>query len=231
MWRLAKSLVKLRDQINATAPDRSRASDGTIGDAAHRMRASRHNPNDFEVVCALDVTDDPAHGCPIHVFADRIRNNPHPELAYVISNGRIAGRSTGWAWHQYSGSNPHVKHAHFAVGVGPDSEPRPPYDGTQGWSFGGNGGDGGSNNGKAGAVPRTLKRKSKGADVKGLQKILIGAGHLAAGGDDGVFGADTEAATKRLQAQLGLVADGVVGPRTHAAIARLLRLLAAKKPA
>jgi hypothetical protein len=227
MWRLATSLVTLRDQIDRTAPDRRRDSDGTIGDKSHRDRPSRHNPNDFDVVCALDVTDDAAHGCPIHVIADRIRTDPHPELAYVISNGRIASRKTGWAWHQYTGANPHKRHAHFAVGVGPDGEPRPPYDSAQRWNIDGGGGDAGG----VGVVPRTLRRGARGPDVRGLQKVLLGAGHLPPGSDDGVFGARTEAATKRLQAQLGLVADGVVGPRTHAAIARLLAFLAAKQPA
>jgi len=228
MWRLAESLVVLRDQIDGVAPHRSRASDGTKGDRAHEGRPSRHNPNDHGVVCALDVTDDPAHGCPIHVIADRVRTNPHPELAYVISNGRIASRKTGWVWHKYTGANPHVKHAHFAVGVGPESEPRPPYDGRQTWAVGGNGGNSGGPGGPGGGTPRPLRRGAKGEDVRGLQKILIGAGHLAAGSADGVFGAQTEAATKRLQAQLGLTADGIVGAHTHAAIARLLAFLAAK---
>lgn len=31
-WRLAKSLVTLREQVNALSPNRSRVSDGTIGD-------------------------------------------------------------------------------------------------------------------------------------------------------------------------------------------------------
>jgi len=30
-WRVAESLKKLRDQINQIAPNRSRASDGTMG--------------------------------------------------------------------------------------------------------------------------------------------------------------------------------------------------------
>jgi peptidoglycan hydrolase-like protein with peptidoglycan-binding domain len=66
----------------------------------------------------------------------------------------------------------------------------------------------------------------RGEDVRGLQKILIGAGHLS-GGADGIFGPNTEVAVKKLQAQLRLPADGIVGPKTHAAIARLLAWLAA----
>jgi hypothetical protein len=133
-WRLAGSLVVLRNQINAAAPHRSKASDGTIGDAAHGARASRHNPNDHDVVTAIDITHDPARGCDIHAIADHIRQHPHPELAYIISLGRIAGRATSWAWHRYTGSNPHNIHAHFGVGQGSDSDPRPPYDSTAPWA-------------------------------------------------------------------------------------------------
>src|SRR5215212_9158416 len=34
-WRAAKSLLTLRTQINQKAPNRNKASDGTIGDARH----------------------------------------------------------------------------------------------------------------------------------------------------------------------------------------------------
>lgn len=221
-WRLAKSLTVLRGQIDEMAPRRSRASDGTIGDPAHRHRASRHNPNNAGVVCALDITDDPANGCPVHVIAERVRAKPHSDLAYIISNERIAGRNTGWNWHHYTGANPHSRHAHFAVGVGPDSEPRPPYDDIQQWALSGRvkGGTGG------GPAPRVLRRGMRGEDVRGLQRILIGAGHLS-GAADGIFGPQTETAVKKLQAQLKVSADGIVGPKTHAAIARLLAWLAA----
>ena len=220
-WRLAESLVVLRDQIDALAPNRSRASDGTVGDLSHQERPSRHNPNDAGVVCALDVTDDPAGGCAIHEIADQVRSNPHPDLAYVISHSRVAGRSTGWNWHVYTGANPHDKHAHFGVGTGPEDEPTPPYDDTEPWQglAGGNGGNGGD---VVPSTPRTLRRGMEGEDVRGLQTLLIGAGHLDPAGADGVFGPTTEDAVKSLQAELGLEPDGVVGPQTHAAIARLL---------
>lgn len=222
-WRLAGSLTVLRGQIDELAPRRSRASDGTIGDPAHRRRASRHNPNNAGVVCALDITDDPANGCPVHVIAERVRANPHPDLSYIISNKRIAARTTGWKWRGYTGSNPHSRHAHFAVGVGPDSEPRPPYDDVQRWAVGGR--VKGDKRG-ATAAARVLRRGMRGEDVRGLQKILIGAGALA-GSADGIFGPKTEAAVKKLQAQLKVSADGIAGPKTHAAIARLLAWLAA----
>jgi hypothetical protein len=136
-WRLAHSLVELRDEINDLAPGRSRLSDGTLGDPAHAARASRHNPNAAGVVCALDLTHDPANGCDIHAIARRIVRVPHPNLEYVISDDEVAKRKTGFRWEPYRPGDPlrnkHTKHAHFAVGVGPDSDPRPPYDDMTPW--------------------------------------------------------------------------------------------------
>lgn len=132
-WRLAKSLATLRSELNDMAPNRSRASDGTIGDPAHASRASRHNPNRYGVVTAFDATHDPAGGCDIHAIARRHVLDPHPELEYVISDGEVAKRRTGFTWEPYYGSNPHTLHAHFAVGRGPDSDPLPPYDSVTPW--------------------------------------------------------------------------------------------------
>lgn len=132
-WRLAHSLATLRAEVDAWAPGRSKASDGTIGDTAHGSRNSRHNPNRQQVVTALDLTHDPDSGCDIHSLARRLVQDPHPELEYVISNGEIAKRRTGFRWERYTGSNKHTLHAHFAVGSGPDSAPEPPYDSTRPW--------------------------------------------------------------------------------------------------
>ena len=54
---------------------------------------------------------------------------------------------------------------------------------------------------------------SEGADVKSAQSFLALRG-FSAGAQDGVFGAQTEAAVKRFQAARGLNADGVIGPQT-----------------
>ena len=136
-WRLANSLVRLRDQVNAAYPNRSKASDGTIGDAAHAASASDHNPNGAGVVCAMDITNSPQTGFDVHALADRLRINRHPDLKYIISNRRIAGAWTGWAWAPYNGSNPHSSHAHFSVGRGNDGQSTPPYDDTNDWAIGG----------------------------------------------------------------------------------------------
>lgn len=138
-WRVAGSLIRLRDQINAFAPNRSKASDGTIGDAAHAGSASDHNPNSAGVVCALDITHHPAGGLDAHRLADHLISNRNSQLKYVVSNRRIASALTGWRWIPYNGSNPHTSHIHISVGIGNDGASRPPYDGTQDWSINYNG--------------------------------------------------------------------------------------------
>ncbi|MDR0840151.1 MAG: peptidoglycan-binding protein [Christensenellaceae bacterium] len=60
---------------------------------------------------------------------------------------------------------------------------------------------------------RTLRRGDTGSDVKSLQTALTRAGYDP-GAINGVFGAQTETAVKQFQRVLGLVQDGVVGPRT-----------------
>ena len=134
-WRLAKSLRVLLTEANEVAPARSKTYDGTIGDAAHASRASRHNPNNAGVVCALDISHDPAHGMDTYDLFDYLRLHPHPDLTYVISNRRVAKRSVGWAVKAYTGSNAHDHHIHVAVGGGTDSEPTPPYDDENPWGL------------------------------------------------------------------------------------------------
>ena len=56
-----------------------------------------------------------------------------------------------------------------------------------------------------------LKKGSKGKEVKDLQEFL----DLVA---DGVFGSKTEAAVKKWQWENGLVDDGIVGPETYEAL-------------
>ena len=209
MARLAKSLETLRKEIDELAPKRSKRSDGWIGDSAHQARASRHNPNDQGVVTALDVTDDPKGGCPIHEIANRVRQNPHAELAYIISNRRIAGRSTGWRWHRYTGSNPHAVHAHFAVGEGPDSDPRAPYDSTRSWNI------------KAPSVgERCAKKVLRKGDVDEcvpfLRERLAKHGFEVdpAHAESRKFGDGLERNVKAFQRRRGIKVDGIVGRQT-----------------
>lgn len=65
---------------------------------------------------------------------------------------------------------------------------------------------------------RTLRRGMVGWDVSVLQ-FLLRRSSSPAGRPDGRFGARTHSATIRFQRRAGLLADGVVGPRTRRALA------------
>lgn len=119
-WRVAKSLLKFRDQVNAKFPARSKASDGTIGDEAHASRSSDHNPwfkdAGVGIVSALDITHDPAHGVDSYLMAEQLRQSHDPRIKYIISNRRICSATVDpWVWRAYNGPNPHDKHVHISV--------------------------------------------------------------------------------------------------------------------
>ena len=71
---------------------------------------------------------------------------------------------------------------------------------------------------------RNLKRGSKGNDVAELQAVLVAmgydCGHYGSSKDgvDGNFGSTTEAAVKDFQTDAGIDADGIYGPKSHAAL-------------
>lgn len=111
-WRLAKSLIKLREQINAAAPNRSKTSDGSIGDQAHASRVSDHNPDSLGRVTAIDITHDPSNG--IHGYGLARQLVLDPRVKYVIFAGLIwKARTT--RWETYLGPNPHNTHVHISV--------------------------------------------------------------------------------------------------------------------
>ena len=213
-WRVAKCLETLRQQVNAKWPGRSKASDGLIGDAAHASRKSDHNPwvkdGSMGVVTALDITHDPAHGCDAGKIAEAVKSDPR--VKYLIWNRRIWNPSISKSWRAYSGANPHTKHVH--ISVKPD---KAHYDSTALWPI-----DGLSAAPDPQApLPETrplLKRGAKGAEVRTLQTWLNSRGASPLLVVDGDFGPKTERAVKTFQAQNSLVADGIVGPYTWAAL-------------
>ena len=134
-WRLAKSLETLRKQINEAAPTRSKASDGTVGDAAHASRSSDHNPwvkdGAVGVVTAMDITHDPRNGVDCAAIAEALRASDDPRLKYIIWNRRIWTRLKPSDWRVYSGVNPHDRHIHISV-----VSLKAQYDDVRAWSWG-----------------------------------------------------------------------------------------------
>ncbi|KPU27453.1 cell wall hydrolase [Caloranaerobacter sp. TR13] len=70
---------------------------------------------------------------------------------------------------------------------------------------------------KAYAITRVLYWGSRGSDVKQVQSRLLKWGYYT-GRVDGIYGAGTYRAVRRFQRKNGLKVDGVVGPRTAAAL-------------
>jgi hypothetical protein len=121
-WLVAGSLDQLLAQLNALAPNRSKASDGAIGDAAHATRDSDHNPwlviAGQPYVSARDYTHDPAGGLAGGWLADCLRAGRDPRIKYVIWDRQImagAGGPSPWVWRPYNGVNAHQHHVHVSV--------------------------------------------------------------------------------------------------------------------
>ena len=138
-WKLAESLERLRGQVNAAYPSRSKISDGTIGDADHASRSSDHNPHVRDggggVVTAMDITHDPESGCDAALIAETIVSSRDNRVKYLIWDRQMissysARGYAAWEWRPYTGANPHTKHVHISV-----SEQKYLYDSVDDWQL------------------------------------------------------------------------------------------------
>lgn len=111
-WVLPNSLRMLVREVDMIAPRRRKASDGSIGDLAHSIRTSDHNPSGG-FVHAVDITHDPINGMDIHRIVRDIAARKDPRVKNMISNWQIWSPDTGWK--RYRGVNGHTSHAHIAV--------------------------------------------------------------------------------------------------------------------
>lgn len=212
-WRLAHSLDRLRAEVRTAYPG---TTVWTIGDAAHRNRASDHNPNAAGVVTAIDVVG----RAPAQATVDRIVRSRDPRVKYIIWRGRIMGGAAGpspWVWRNYTGSNQHMDHAHISVGRGRDGQSTRPdlYDSRSPWGVSATVGlppSGGSSTTEDAIVE---------AVVRGIQEELNRAGYRDQDGRalvvDGAWGARTQFAFRRALSAQGARgpagAAGPVGPR------------------
>lgn len=213
-WRVAKSLLKLREQVNALSPNRLKISDGTIGDAAHASRSSDHNPwfkdGSTGIVSGMDITHDPAHGVNSQALADSLVSSRDSRIKYIISNGRIISGSDGphpWVWRKYTGKNPHNHHVHISV-----KPEKALYDNEAPWKIAV------VKNDTPPIPPKNplLVKGNKSADVGRLQRLLIKHGAKLIVDED--FGGKTESAVIAFQRKRKLVPDGKVGPQTWSAL-------------
>lgn len=102
-------------QADQLWPNRSRASDGTIGDPAHSARSSDHNPDDQGWVRAVDLTHDPENGPDAHAWVREVAARRDPRVKYLISNQEIWNPGVSMEWRAYTGPNPHTRHVHLSI--------------------------------------------------------------------------------------------------------------------
>jgi hypothetical protein len=130
-WILVPCLVSLRNEFNALAPGRDKASDGSIGDSAHAQSPSDHNPDEtgstpyedadnVNEVHAIDVDSDLRRSGwnmqkAVEIIVIRHRQGRDDRLQNVIYNRRIWSRQWGWTARVYTGANAHTQHAHFSA--------------------------------------------------------------------------------------------------------------------
>ena len=217
-WRLARSLIQLRSELDTLYPKRDRTSDGSIGDAAHASRTSDHNPwvkdhNGQPIVTAVDIDRDIAPDFRSRDLAEWLRQRKDSRIKYVISNAKMYSSYSNnvrkaWEWGKYTGSNAHKEHMHISV-----MDVESLYDAQRPWGLG---------TIRPGAGPKpapphtpepqvqitqgrpTLRLGSAGSDVKYLQRML---GNLEVDGD---FGPATKARVIAFQKRAGLDQTGVV---------------------
>jgi hypothetical protein len=126
---LCKAGQQLREQFDDTFPDRDRRSDGWIGNLAHQLTPSDHNPDaETGVVRAIDVDRDVSGSAKpdlMPYIANQIRlaaKAGDKRIAYVIFEGRIASSRMGFRWRKYKGSNAHNAHCHISFTKAGDTD-------------------------------------------------------------------------------------------------------------
>ncbi|GIF20439.1 hypothetical protein Ate02nite_31690 [Paractinoplanes tereljensis] len=130
-WVLIPCLKSLFAEFDRIAPQRDRASDGSIGDTAHSQTSSDHNPDEtgsvpihdadkVNEVHAIDVDNnlnesDLTMEKVVQFLLGRCRSGAEKRLRYIIWNKRIWSASSDWVQKTYTGASPHTEHAHFSA--------------------------------------------------------------------------------------------------------------------
>ncbi|HYN56337.1 MAG TPA: peptidoglycan-binding protein [Motilibacterales bacterium] len=210
-WYAAPSLVALRKEVDSRWPGRSRASDGVIGDTRHATRTNSHNPvgagngpgvGTRGAVHAIDIT---SSGIDVQALLSAVVGDPR--AWYVIHDGRIWSRSTGWVATAHQG-DPHTTHVHVNLREDSQSAAVAAETDTRAWF-----GSTASTALLLGPTRSTLTTEQ----TTRLQRALITTGYSIPAGATGKYGDQTTAAVaafQRAQGWAGSQADGIAGPET-----------------
>lgn len=226
-WYLAPALQALLDELNEVFPDRDKASDGTIGDAAHQAESfSDHNPDPRStppgVVRALDIDSNGPLGVSTPLVEKVLSAVIGDERAYyVIWDGKIMSRTYGWVPHVYTGPSAHLEHVHVSIQGHLLSETQAALiaGDTSPWL------DPPVPNPTLPAVrlsrvvdaARHPRQTWAPVNVKRVQRALVSRRLLPPAGVTGIYGPSTRQAVGRFQRSVGyrgVDADGVLGVRS-----------------
>lgn len=133
-WVLVPCLVQLRAEFDQLAPGRDRGADGTIGNRAHQLESSDHNPDDTPGVRTpghdldhdaevhgldIDASGPWPAGTDFDLYAEHVRRREQAagdgcRLQNIIWRGRVASYSWAWTWKARPGIG-HYDHGHFSA--------------------------------------------------------------------------------------------------------------------
>jgi hypothetical protein len=129
-WEVVPCLDEGRDQLNERFPKRDKASDGSIGNQAHAVSTSSHNPdrsgkpewkdgdtknevrardfdkdlNDAETGTTMEQV--------VQMWVSRCRSGEMWWVRYIIYRERIWHKKDGFKTRAYTGANKHNEHVH-----------------------------------------------------------------------------------------------------------------------
>jgi hypothetical protein len=213
-WEMTRGMNTVKAEFNDVFSGRDRASDGGVGDLAHQLGLSGHNPDKTgraewkdgdakDEVRAIDVDRDLVPGSDVdwmelvvQYLVKRARAGIYIPFEYIIYKGRIWSRSDGWKTRAYTGANKHNAHAHFS---GAYSQTADNWAGSLGLA---------SLRGTSGGW-MFCKFGDSGQTVQLLQFRLHNLGFsLGTGGADGEYGTTTARALAAAMKTIGSSVDG-----------------------
>lgn len=130
-WVVVPCLDEGRDQLDDRFPNRAKLEEGSIGDRAHQLEVSSHNPDDESGVRSEHNDGDGIHEVRARDFDKNLNDDKGVVMEdvvqlwvklarqgtlwwvrYIIFNGRIWHKRDGYVTRRYTGSNKHTGHAH-----------------------------------------------------------------------------------------------------------------------
>lgn len=150
-WVNTAASLSLRDELDRSFPNRDKASDGTIGDAAHNASPSGHAPDEtgnpeatdadsINEVHARDVDTDLRQAGwnmerVVKLIVARCKSGQERRVWYIIYNRRIWSARDGFTQRAYGGGDPHDTHMHISFKSGSGAGTGNPENITSSWGI------------------------------------------------------------------------------------------------